>query len=117
MKPTIRLLSGGSSPLDTKHGQYLGPWGNIGSQPQKGITSYSISANRQRPLAGTLNAAVFNSWRRFKAQVLYVVPPMLIFYTTYQWAVKQNEYLNSKEGRMAEGAKADELTGGGSVRG
>ena len=145
MKPTLHMLSGGSAPLDTKHGQYvdfnpiqsnpiqpcspnsqyttffhhpsptlpspststlhfpshsiitkltpslpptrfLGPWGNIGSQPQKGITSYAISANRQRPLAGTAHAAVFNSWRRFRAQVLYVVPPLLLFYGAMNWA-------------------------------
>ncbi|MCJ1455447.1 hypothetical protein MMC28_005802 [Mycoblastus sanguinarius] len=110
-------MTGGNAPLDTKHGQYLGPWGNFGSQPQKGVTTYSISANRQRPLAGTLNAAVFNTWRRFRAQALYVIPPMLIAYTAMTWAVEKNEYYNSKPGRMHDAEAAAEATGGGTVRG
>ncbi|KAI9717685.1 MAG: hypothetical protein M1812_004630 [Candelaria pacifica] len=98
-------------------GQYLGPWGNFGSPPQKGVTTYSLSANRQRPLAGAMNAAIFNVWRRFRAQVLYVAPPLLLAYAALNWASEQNEYLNSKPGRMALGEQAEEATGGGSVRG
>ncbi|MCJ1472574.1 hypothetical protein MMC13_001223 [Lambiella insularis] len=89
MRPSLRLLSGGSEPLDTKNGQFLGGWGNLGSQKQKGIVTYALSANRQRPLAGTLNAAVFNSWRRFRAQALYVIPPFAIAYATMDWAIKK----------------------------
>ncbi|MDI1488560.1 MAG: ubiquinol--cytochrome-c reductase subunit 8 [Ramalina farinacea] len=114
MRPTFPRLSGGSQPLDTKHGQFIGGWGNLGSQPQKGITSYALSANRQRPLAGTANAAVFNVWRRFRAQALYFIPPLLIAYTTMNWAIEKNEYYNSKHGR-AEAEEKDAL-GGGSVR-
>ncbi|KAL2052286.1 hypothetical protein ABVK25_007445 [Lepraria finkii] len=110
-------MGGGSEPLDTKHGHYLGGWGNLGSQTQKGITTYSISANRQRPLAGTLNAAVFNTWRRFRAQALYVIPPFAIAYVAMNWAVEKNEYYNSKPGRIVDAAAAEEATGGGSVRG
>ncbi|MCJ1272396.1 hypothetical protein MMC21_000182 [Puttea exsequens] len=110
-------MGGGSAPLDTKHGEYIGPWGNLGSQPQKGITTYSVSANRQRPLAGTLNAAIFNTWRRFRNQALYVLPPFAVAYLAMDWAVKKNEYYNSKAGRMAETEKAEEATGGGQVRG
>lgn len=61
----------------------------MGSQPQKGIVSYAISANRQRPLAGTAHAAVFNSWRRFRAQVLFWAPPLLFFYGLMNWAVEK----------------------------
>lgn len=110
-------MTGGSAPLDTKHGQYLGGWGNLGSQTQKGITTYSISANRQRPLAGTLNAAVFNTWRRFRAQALYVIPPFVVAYMTMNWAVEKNEYYNSKTGRMHDAEAADAATQGGPVRG
>ncbi|KAI9845150.1 MAG: hypothetical protein M1837_005035 [Sclerophora amabilis] len=84
-------------------GQYVGDWGDFGSPKQKGITSYALSANRQRPLAGALNAAIFNTWRRFKGQVLYVAPPFVAAYFIMQWATKRNEYLNSKAGRIAEG--------------
>ncbi|KAL5324038.1 hypothetical protein ACEPPN_008581 [Leptodophora sp. 'Broadleaf-Isolate-01'] len=74
-----------------------------GSQTQKGINSFALSANRQRPLAGTLNAAIFNTWRRFSNQVLYFAPPMIIAYVTMQWAIERNEYLNSKPGRAEFG--------------
>ncbi|KAI9734599.1 MAG: hypothetical protein M1834_002200 [Cirrosporium novae-zelandiae] len=96
---------GGHGP-DTKHGVYIGGWGNFGSQPQKGITSYVMSANRQRPLAGTLHAAIFNTWRRFGGQALYVIPPFVAAYGIMQWAIERNEFLNSKPGRMSqEGAE------------
>ncbi|KAL9075958.1 MAG: hypothetical protein Q9161_001352 [Pseudevernia consocians] len=110
-------MAGGSAPLDTKHGQYLGTWGNLGSQKQKGITTYSISANRQRPLAGTLNAAVFNTWRRCRAQALYVIPPFAVAYLAMNWAVEKNEYYNSKTGRIHDAEAADAATQGGTVRG
>ena len=60
-----------------------------GSMTQKGVTSYSISPNRQRPLAGTLNAAVFNTWRRFRGQALYVIPPFAIAYFAMGWAIER----------------------------
>ncbi|KAI9871177.1 MAG: hypothetical protein M1830_003230 [Pleopsidium flavum] len=69
-----------------------------GSQPQKGITTYALSGNRQRPLAGVMTAAIFNTWRRFRAQVLYVAPPLAIAYLTLTWATEKNEYYNSKKG-------------------
>ena len=62
---------------------------SVGSQTQKGIITYAISANRQRPLAGTAHAAVFNSWRRFRAQALYVIPPFAIAYLTMNWAIEK----------------------------
>jgi ubiquinol-cytochrome c reductase subunit 8 len=90
-----------------------------GSQPQKGIVSYALSGNRQRPLAGTLHAAFFNTWRRFSGQVLYVLPPFIVAYATMSWAIERcvplrlglwyeilltrlfrNHYLNSKAGRL-----------------
>ncbi|KAI9678015.1 MAG: hypothetical protein M1817_005959 [Caeruleum heppii] len=83
-------------------GQYLGPWGAFGSQPQKGVTSYALSANRQRPLAGTLTAAVFNTYRRCRGQFLYVVPPLVVGYLTMGWAIERNEFLNSKAGQIQE---------------
>ncbi|TVY31144.1 Cytochrome b-c1 complex subunit [Lachnellula hyalina] len=83
--------------------RYLGGWGNFGSQPQKGVISFGLSANRQRPLAGTLNAAIFNVWRRFSHQILYIAPPMIIGYLAMDWAIERNEYLNSKPGRLEYG--------------
>ncbi|CAD6442432.1 ff6f2391-0c4a-49e0-8dd2-adf7f84c5cf0 [Sclerotinia trifoliorum] len=102
MKPTSILRSGGDGEIG-KYGKYLGGWGNLGSQPQKGVASYALSANRQRPFAGAFNAAIFNTWRRFRGQVLYVAPPFIIAYTAMEWAIERNEYLNSKPGRLEYG--------------
>ncbi|EFE43884.1 hypothetical protein TRV_01325 [Trichophyton verrucosum HKI 0517] len=85
----------------------------------KGITTYSLSQNRQRPAAGMLYNAFFNTYRRAKAQVLYVLPPFIAAYALMDWATKKlwvfvyrvsdaddeyrNEYLMSKPGRLAHG--------------
>ncbi|KAF2112944.1 cytochrome b-c1 complex subunit 8 [Lophiotrema nucula] len=92
---------------DKVPGQYMGWWGSLGSPPQKGVTTYVMSANRQNPLAGTLNAAIFNTFRRTRNQMLYVAPPFLIAYFAMNWAIERNEYLNSKPGR-AEYAEEQE---------
>lgn len=105
-----KALRGHEHP-DFKNGVYLGGWGDLGSQKQKGVLSYSVSPNRQRPLAGTLNAAIFNTFRRTRHQILYWLPPLLIGYATMQWAIEKNEYLNSKPGRMtAEAQEMDSVT-------
>ncbi|KAI1211716.1 ubiquinol-cytochrome c reductase complex ubiquinone-binding protein [Annulohypoxylon truncatum] len=98
MRPSQALMAGGGGPLG-KHGKFLGEWGNFGGQPQKGIISYVLSANKQNPFAGAAHAAIFNTWRRFSAQVLYVAPPMIFFYYTMSWAIDRNHFLNSKQGR------------------
>ncbi|KAH8754880.1 ubiquinol-cytochrome c reductase complex ubiquinone-binding protein [Hyaloscypha bicolor E] len=102
MRPSQIMRSGGDSPIG-KYGKYLGGWGNLGSQTQRGIIHYGLSANAQRPLAGTLNAAIFNTWRRFSHQVLYFAPPLILGYVAMNWAIERNEYLNSKEGRLEFG--------------
>ncbi|KAK8049422.1 hypothetical protein PG994_011152 [Apiospora phragmitis] len=99
MKPTQMLRAGGGDAPLGKYGKYLGSWGNFGGSKQRGIITYGLSANRQNPLAGTAHAAIFNSWRRFKGQVLYVAPPMIFFYYVMDWAIERNHYLNSKQGR------------------
>jgi ubiquinol-cytochrome c reductase subunit 8 len=57
--------------------------------PQKGITTYSLSSNRQKPFGGAAHAAVFNTWRRFRHQVLYVVPPFIVAYAAMNWAIEK----------------------------
>ncbi|KAL1638772.1 hypothetical protein SLS58_008586 [Diplodia intermedia] len=50
----------------------LTQWGDpVWGPAERGITTYRLSANRQRAMAGTLHDAVFNTWRRAKAQALY----------------------------------------------
>ncbi|TKA26576.1 hypothetical protein B0A54_16561 [Friedmanniomyces endolithicus] len=77
------------NPESSKPGQYLGSWGEIGSAPQKGIVTYTIAANRQNPLAGAASAAIFNTFRRTRGQILYVVVPLLVGYETMQWAIER----------------------------
>jgi ubiquinol-cytochrome c reductase subunit 8 len=57
-----------------------------GGQKQKGIITYGLSANRQNPFAGAFHAAIFNTWRRFSANVWYVVPPFVGVYFLMDWA-------------------------------
>ena len=63
-----------------------------GGQPQKGITTYVMSANRQDPLAGSTTKAFFNTMRRTRGQVLYFVPPFVGFYFLLEWA--NNRYVS-----------------------
>ncbi|KAJ5361293.1 hypothetical protein N7541_002137 [Penicillium brevicompactum] len=84
---------GGS--VDPKNGHFIGTWGEFGCPTPQRIATYSLSPNRQRPFAGAGHAAIFNVFRRFRHQVLYVVPP-------------SNEYLNSKPGRLLEGGGDEE---------
>ncbi|EMF17632.1 UcrQ-domain-containing protein [Sphaerulina musiva SO2202] len=100
MRPSQILRAGGG---EKKPGQYLGPWGALGSMPQKGIVHYGISNNRTNPLAGTFKAAIFNTFRRTRGQILYWGVPMVIFYEIMQWGIERNEYLNSKAGRAEFG--------------
>lgn len=60
-----------------------------GGPAQKGVVTYGLSQNRQRPLAGTLNAAIFNTWRRFSHQVLYFAPPLVLGYYVMSWAIER----------------------------
>ncbi|KAL2269163.1 hypothetical protein VTJ83DRAFT_4009 [Remersonia thermophila] len=103
MRPTQTLLGGGGHGQVGKHGVYLGGWGNFGGLKQKGIVSYGIAPNRQQPLAGAFHDAIFNTWRRFSAQVFYWATPALAGYYLINWAVERNHYLNSKAGRAEFG--------------
>ncbi|KAF2503116.1 ubiquinol-cytochrome c reductase complex ubiquinone-binding protein [Lophium mytilinum] len=97
-------MAGGGNHVTGTPSWPIGGWGNpnaSGGQPQKYITSYSISANRQRPLAGALNAAIFNTWRRFRGQVLYVAPPLVASQLCMMWLIERREFLDSKAGRKA----------------
>ncbi|KAF2838091.1 hypothetical protein M501DRAFT_1004926 [Patellaria atrata CBS 101060] len=88
-------------------GVYMGWWGNLGSPPQKGVTTYGLAQNRQRPLAGTLHAAFFNVGRRTAGQILYWAPPMVAAYAIMSWAIERNDYLNSKAGHQEFAEEAE----------
>ncbi|KAJ5382412.1 Cytochrome b-c1 complex subunit 8 [Penicillium concentricum] len=97
---------GGS--VDPKNGHFIGNWGEFGTLPDpQRIATYSLSANRQKPFAGAGHAAIFNVFRRFRHQVLYVVPPFVAAYAVMNWAIERNEFLNSKPGRLLEGGNEE----------
>lgn len=57
--------------------------------PQRGVITYAVSQNRLNPLAGTMNAAVFNTFRRTRNQILFWAVPMLVGYEIMQWAIER----------------------------
>ncbi|KAK0635915.1 ubiquinol--cytochrome-c reductase chain [Bombardia bombarda] len=103
MRPTQALRGGGGDAPIGKFNKYLGGWGSFGGMKQKGIITYGVSPNRQNPLAGTGHDAIFNTFRRFSAQVGYWAPPMIAGYYIMNWAIERNEYLNSKAGHAEFG--------------
>ncbi|KAJ0318528.1 hypothetical protein Brms1b_004303 [Colletotrichum noveboracense] len=72
-------------------------------EKQRGIITYGLAPNRQNPFAGAAHDAVFNTWRRFSAQVLYFLPPLVAGWYIMDWATHRNHYLNSKQGRAEFG--------------
>ncbi|KAE9579909.1 Cytochrome b-c1 complex subunit 8 [Colletotrichum fructicola] len=102
MRPTQALASGPSIPHG-KYSHHLGWWGHIGGEKQRGIITYGLAPNRQNPFAGAAHDAVFNTWRRFSAQVLYFLPPLVAGWYIMDWATHRNHYLNSKQGRAEFG--------------
>ena len=78
-----------ASCLLAPHRYYSGTWGAIGSPPQKGIIHYGLSTNRIAPMAGSLNAAIFNTFRRTRGQILYWSVPLLIAYECMMWATEK----------------------------
>lgn len=62
---------------------------STGGMKQKGIVSYGIAPNRQKPLAGAFHDAIFNTWRRFSTQVVYWAPPMIAGYYIMNWAIER----------------------------
>ncbi|KAI1192737.1 UcrQ family protein [Nemania serpens] len=98
MRPTQALRAGADVPLG-RFNKYLGTWGHFGTIKQRGIITYSLSPNKQNPFAGAAHDAVFNTFRRFSKQVLYIAPPLIVGYYAMSWATEKNHYLNSKEGR------------------
>ncbi|EXJ88850.1 ubiquinol-cytochrome c reductase subunit 8 [Capronia epimyces CBS 606.96] len=61
-------------------------WGHKNVRKQAGVTTYTLSPNRQRPMAQAYHRAIFNTFRRSKAQFLYVAPPFIVAYLLMSWA-------------------------------
>ena len=48
-----------------------------------------MSANRQRPFVGFFTTRTWNTVRRARNQVLYVVPPFVVAYSLMEWAIER----------------------------
>ncbi|KAK9459885.1 cytochrome b-c1 complex subunit 8 [Lipomyces oligophaga] len=81
-----------------EHHGYMGWWGDMGGPKQRGIVTYSISSYAQKPFAGVLHAAVFNSFRRVSSQVIFFIVPIGIYGYILQTAKARNAHLYSKAG-------------------
>lgn len=79
---------------------YMGWWGHIGSPTQKNVAMYSVSPYATRPLKGNLYNSVFNTFRRTKNQIAYIVLPGIIVWNVWTAARDYNEYLYTKAGRL-----------------
>lgn len=60
-----------------------------GSPAQKGVTTYALSNNRQKPLGGAFHNAIFNTFRRTRQQILFWAPPLIAGYSLMQWAIEK----------------------------
>ena len=78
---------------------YMGWWGHLGSPKQKGITQYAISPYAQKPLAHSFHNAFYNSFRRFKSQILFLVIPGAMYWYWWKNAEEYNAYLYTKAGK------------------
>ncbi|CAO1635211.1 unnamed protein product [Sympodiomycopsis kandeliae] len=83
--------------------KYMGWWGAMGGPQQKGITSYTISANEQQPMRGALRQYLFYGYKRTMKLAPKFVIPFLAGYGLIAWAKERNHYLNSKAGKMEYG--------------
>lgn len=62
------------------------------ARPEKGVATYTLSPNRQRLFPNFWHTAIFNTFRRFRHQVLYVAPPFIVAYSLMQWAIERYVY-------------------------
>ncbi|KAK9449799.1 cytochrome b-c1 complex subunit 8 [Limtongia smithiae] len=81
------------------HHGYMGWWGDMGGPKQRGIVTYSLSPFAQKPFAGALYNAFFNTFRRVSSQAIYVVVPTALFGYLITSAQERNAYLYTKAGR------------------
>ncbi|KAL7008472.1 ubiquinol--cytochrome-c reductase subunit 8 [Cystobasidiomycetes sp. EMM_F5] len=102
MRSSAPVLSG--MPTGKK---YMGWWGAFGGPPQVGITQYSLSHYRQNAFQGFLKHSVMQGYSRIIAQVPYFLVPIALSYGVISWAVKKNEWHNSKEGHLAAAESGD----------
>ncbi|XP_020381499.1 cytochrome b-c1 complex subunit 8 [Stegostoma tigrinum] len=55
------------------------------------IITYTISPFEQKAFPNYFSKGIPNTWRRFKGQVLRIVPPFVGSYLIYTWATNEHE--------------------------
>merc|ERR1712168_828935 len=71
-----------------------GKFGNLSKY--KNVVSYSLSPFEQRAFAGFFSHGLANLYRRFRSQVFYVGPPLLIMLGIVNTASAMNHELSRK---------------------
>ncbi|KAK5897207.1 hypothetical protein CesoFtcFv8_010288 [Champsocephalus esox] len=55
------------------------------------VVTYSLSPFEQRAFPNYFSKGIPNVWRRFRASVFKVAPPMILLYLTYTWGNSTHE--------------------------
>ncbi|GAA5893252.1 hypothetical protein JCM5296_001649 [Sporobolomyces johnsonii] len=94
MRPSASVHSG----MPTGH-KWMGWWGDMGGPKQAGITTYTISPYRNKPMRGAWAHWAIRGYKRTAQQAVYFAVPLGLGYAIIQWAVKDNALRNSKHGQ------------------
>ncbi|CAK5273917.1 unnamed protein product [Mycena citricolor] len=76
-------------------------WGDQTAAKQKGIYTYTLSPYQSKAAPHMLRSYLFNGVRRLSIYALPIAIPSAIYYYTWQAAVKDCHWRNSKEGHLA----------------
>merc|ERR1711931_536988 len=63
----------------------------------RGITKYHLSPFEQRAMGGAISTGLPNILWRFRANVMYWAPPMIIAYLIYDAVEKEHDRLQRKQ--------------------
>ncbi|KAJ3208002.1 hypothetical protein HDU67_007087 [Dinochytrium kinnereticum] len=84
-------------------GESCSKWGN--HIKQVGFYEYGLSPFHQRLFAGFFTVGGKKFVGRMGKNLMYIVPPMLFFYSVASYADKKFEFYNRKEYLMSDAAK------------
>ncbi|CAG5130355.1 unnamed protein product [Candidula unifasciata] len=73
-------------------------WGNM-CRNIRGIYIYSLSPYEQKAFHNVLLKGVPNMVRRIRGQIFRVLPPFIIGYVIYAWAIEEHQRLQRKSPR------------------
>lgn len=77
-------------------GGHSSPWWK--APPHKYTVRYGLAPNAQNPFKGMVYNGIFNTARRVKGQILFVLLPVGTYYYIWNWADNYNKWLYTKAG-------------------